>query len=114
MGHTGGVIGIDLGLLEEIIRTIVSQEMAKVGDKIEKTLVSKRESLLEQERFYIEDVCALLGRDGKKISRRTVTNYRKSGLIPESMRDISGRPYWTPEQLERAMKHKGIVCRFPE
>jgi len=103
------VIGIDLGLLEEIIRTIVSQEMAKVGDKIEKTLVSKRESLLEQERLYIEDVCALL-----KISRRTLSNYRKSGMIPEPFRDISGRPYWTPEQLERAMKHKGIFGRFPD
>ena len=109
MGHTGGVIGIDLGLLEEIIRTIVSQEMAKVGDQIEKTLVSKRESLLEQERLYIDDVCALL-----KISRRTVGNYRKTGELPEPMRDISDRPYWTPEQLERAMKHRGIAGRFPE
>ena len=103
------MIGIDLGLLEEIIRTIVSQEMAKVGDQIKKTLVSKRESLLEQERLYIEDVCTLL-----KISRRTVGNYRKTGELPEPMRDISDRPYWTPEQLERATKHRGIVGRFPE
>jgi hypothetical protein len=34
MGHTGGVIGIDLGLPEEIIRTIVRQDMAETRDEI--------------------------------------------------------------------------------
>ena len=108
MGDSRGIIGIELGLLEEVLRTIVRQEMAAMRDEIKQTLISKRESLLQEERLYTDQVCEILG-----VTRHTVGNYRKHGDLPEPQRDLSDRPYWTPDQLERAMRRRGIKANFP-
>jgi DNA-binding transcriptional MerR regulator len=47
------------------------------------------------------------------VNRRTIYNYQKDGILPEPKRDISGHPYWTPDQLERAMRLRGIKTKFP-
>ena len=50
--NNGRIIGIDLGLLEEVLRTIVRQEMSETRDEIKQTLISKRDALLQEERLY--------------------------------------------------------------
>ena len=102
-----GILGIELELLEEILRTIVRQEMAEMRDEIKQTLISKRESLLQEERLYTDQVGELLD-----VSRHTISNYYKNGKLPEPKRDISGRPYWTIDQLEIAMKLRGIKTNY--
>ena len=103
-----GVIGIELNLLEEMIRTIVRQEMAETREEIKQTIISKRETLLEEERLYTDQVAELLG-----VTRPTIRNYINKGDLPEPNRDLSDRPYWTPDQLDRAMRHRGIKTNFP-
>jgi hypothetical protein len=104
----GNIIGIELSLLEEVIRTIVRQEMAGMREEIKQTLISKQELLLQDERLYTEQVVEMLG-----VTRHTVLNYTKKGYLPEPKRDISDRPYWTPDQLEGARKRRGIKGNFP-
>lgn len=109
MANVNNIIGIDLGLLEEVLRTIVRQEMTVVREEIKQTVISKRELLLEKERLYIDDVAKIL----RVRSRHTIYNYQKSGTLPKPNRDISGRPYWTIDQLELAMQLRGMKGRFP-
>ena len=112
MTNIKGVIGIEFDLLEQLIRKIVHQEVAeqvtKLGNEIKQILVSKREALLKEERFSIDQVAEILD-----VDRRTIYNYKKNGTLPEPKRDISGHPYWTPDQLERAMRLRGIKTNFP-
>jgi len=103
----GGVIGIELNLLEEIIRNIIRQEMKVMGDEIKQTLISKRESLFKEERLYTNQVAEILD-----VCRRTVAAYRKQGYLPEPKFDLTGRPYWTPTDLENVLKRKGIMAKF--
>ncbi|HWB64170.1 MAG TPA: MerR family DNA-binding transcriptional regulator [Chitinophagales bacterium] len=103
-----GILGIELEFLEEILRSIVRQEMAEMRDEIKQTLISKRESLLQEERLHIDQVAELFD-----VTRHTIHNYRKNGTLPEPKRDISGRPYWTIDQLEIAMKLRGIKTNYP-
>ena len=109
MGGNNRIIGMELGLLEEVLRTIVRQEMAEMREEIKQTLISKRESLLQEERLYTDQVAEILGVK----SRHTIYNYQKNGTLPEPNRDTSDRPYWTPDQLERVMKLRGIKGNFP-
>jgi hypothetical protein len=102
------IIGIQLNLLEEMLRAIVRQEMAETRDEIKQTLISKRDALLQEERLYTDQVAEILG-----VTRHTINNYRVSGELPEPKRDLSNRPYWTPDQLQRVMTRKGIKTNFP-
>lgn len=102
------IIGIELGLLEEVLRSIVRQEMVETREEIKETLISKRDALLREERLYTDQVAEILG-----VTRHTVKNYERSGELPKPKRDISNRPYWTPDQLQRAMTRKGIKINFP-
>lgn len=99
---------MELGVLEEVLRAIVRQEMAEMRDEIKQTLISKKESLLQEERLYTDDVAEVLDK-----TRHTVLNYRKRGYIPEPLYDTSKRPYWTPDQLKGVMTRLGIKGKFP-
>ncbi len=102
------IIGIELSLLEEVIGIIVRREMAEMREEIKQTIISKRESLLQEERLYTEQVAKILD-----VTRHTVLNYRKKGDLPEPKFDISNRAYWTPDQLERTMRLRGIKGKSP-
>ena len=102
------IIGIELSLLEEVLRTIVRQEMAETREEINQTLISKRDALLQEERLYTDQVAEILD-----VTRHTINNYQRSGELPQPKRDISNRPYWTPDQLQRAMTRRGIKTNFP-
>lgn len=112
MATINGVISIESEPLEQIIRKIVRQELvAELGEglkEINQTLISKRETLLQEERLSIDQVAEILD-----VNRRTIYNYKKDGTLPEPKRDISGHPYWTPDQLERALRLRGIKTKFP-
>lgn len=108
MADSNRVIGIELPALEELLRSIVRHEMVEVREEIKQTLISKRASLLQEERLYTEDVAKVLD-----VTRHTVLNYRKKGELPEPQLDISNRPYWTPDQLERLFRLRGIKTKFP-
>lgn len=77
-------------------------------DEIKTTLISKRELLLQEERLYTDQVAEILG-----VTRRTIVNYRKSGDLPEPQRDLSDRPYWTADELERVLIRRGIKTKLP-
>lgn len=102
-----GVIGIELGLLEQVLRTIVKAEMVEMREEIMQTIISKREGLLQEERLYTDQVCELFEK-----SRKTIANYTRAGIIPQPQRDISDRPYWTPDQLKMALHLRGIKTKF--
>ena len=108
MANIKGVIGIEFDLLEEMLRNIVHQEVAELGKEIKQTLISKKEALLQEERFTIDQVAEILD-----VDRRTIYNYIKNGTLPEPKRDISGHPYWTPDQIESALRLRGIKTKFP-
>jgi DNA-binding transcriptional MerR regulator len=108
MSTINGVISIELEPLEERIRKIIREEVSELGKEIKQALVSKREALLQEERFSMDHVAEILD-----VNRRTIYNYQKDGILPEPKRDISGHPYWTPDQLERAMRLRGIKTKFP-
>lgn len=99
----GNVIGIELSLLEEIIRNIVRQEMKEMKDEIKETLISKQELLLQEERLSINQLTQIL-----HVTRRTIYNYQKNGDLPTPNLDLSGHPYWKPEELATVLKKKGI------
>ena len=109
MEHIRGSISIEFGPIEEALTAIVEKIMDKKIEELKQILISKRESLLEEERLYTDQVRVLLG----KKSRHTVGNYIKKGILPEPKRDLSDKPYWTPDQLDRAMKHCGIKGNYP-
>jgi hypothetical protein len=102
------VIGVEVDFLEEMLRKIVREEMADTREEIKQTIISKRETLLEEERLYTNDVAEILG-----VTRQTVNNYQKTGELPEPKRDLSDRPYWTPDQLQRVLTRRGIKTNFP-
>lgn len=102
------IIGIELSLLEEVLRAIVRQEMAETREEINQTLISKRDALLQEERLFTDQVAEILG-----VTRHTINNYQRNGELPEPKRDISNRPYWTPDQLQRALTRRGIKTNFP-
>ena len=102
------VIGITIGALRELIKDVVRLEVEELGKEIKQTLISKREALMQEERFSIDQVAEILD-----VDRRTVYNYKKDGTLPEPKRDISNHPYWTPDQLERALRLRGIKANFP-
>ncbi len=108
MGDNTRILAMELGLLEDLLRTIVRQEMTEMRDEIKQTLISKQESLLQEERLYTNDVAKILG-----VTRHTVLNYRTKGTLPEPQHDVSNRPYWAPDQLERLMRLRGIKGKFP-
>lgn len=103
-----GVIGIEFDLLEEMIRNIVRQEVTEISKEVKQALISKRETLLQEERLSIDQVAEILDRD-----RRTVYNYINNGTLPEPKRDLSDHPYWTPDQVKRAAELRGIMVKFP-
>ncbi len=102
------IIGIELSLLEEMLRAIVRQEMVEIREEINQTLISKRDALLQEERLYTDQVAEILG-----VTRHTINNYRNNGELPEPQRDLSNRPYWTSDQLQYAMTRKGIKTNYP-
>lgn len=102
------ILGIELSLLEEIIGTIVRSAMAEMREEIKQTIISKRESLLQEERLYTEQVAKILD-----VTRHTVLNYRKKGELPQPKFDISNRAYWTPDQLERVIRLRGLKVKSP-
>ena len=112
MATINGIISIESEPLEQMIRKIVRQELvAELGaglKEINQTLISKRETLLQEERFSIDQLAEILD-----VDRRTIYNYKKDGTLPEPKRDISGHPYWTPDQIERALRLRGIKPKFP-
>ena len=101
------IIGIELSLLEEMLRSVVRQEMADTRDEINKTLISKREALLQEERLYTNQVAEILG-----VTRLTVNNYTKNGELPQPKRDTSKRPYWTINQLQESWLARGSRPTF--
>jgi hypothetical protein len=109
MDNIRGSIEIELGPIEVALTAIVEKLMDKKIEELKQILISKRESLLEEERLYTDQVRVLLG----KKSRHTVGNYIKKGILPEPNRDLSDRPYWTPDQLYRALKRRGIKGSYP-
>ena len=108
MAEEARVIGIEISLLEELLRKIVRDEITLFKEEIKSTLTSKAESLLQEERLCTKQVAQLFG-----VGRHTINNRVKEGKIPLPQHDISGRPYWTPDQLEQALKLKGIKTKYP-
>jgi len=106
--NTTKVIGIELTLLEELVRKAVHEEIQLLADDIKSTLTSKAESLLHEERLYTNQVAQLFGK-----TRHTISNYVQQGLLPQPNRDLSDRPYWKPEQLEQSLNLRGIKTKFP-
>ena len=70
MTGTQGIIGIELGLLEDMLRNIVRQEMKEMRDEITQTLISKRDALLQEEHLFTDHVAEILG-----VTRHTINNY---------------------------------------
>ncbi|MBS1686850.1 MAG: hypothetical protein JSS76_19080 [Bacteroidetes bacterium] len=46
------------------------------------------------------------------VSRHTITNYQKKGLLPKPARDTSDRPYWTVDQLKVILAKKGVKTKL--
>jgi hypothetical protein len=109
MADEARVIGIEVGLLEELLRKIVRDEVTLFKEEIKSTLTSNAVSLLQEERLYTNQVAQLF-----TVTRHTINNYIKQSLLPQPQHDISGRPYWTPDQLEQALKLKGIKTKYPK
>ena len=102
------VIGIEVGMLEELLRKIVHEEIILFREDIKSTLTGKAELLLQEERLNTTQVAQLFG-----VTRHTISNYVHEGLLPKPNRDLSDRPYWSPNQLEQALKLKGIKTKYP-
>jgi len=102
------VIGIEVSLIEELIRAAVRDEVGQFKEEIKTILAPKTESLLHEERLNKNDVATIFNK-----SRHTIDNWIKSGLLPQPGYDLSNRPYWTPDQLEQALKLTGIKTKFP-
>ncbi|MBS1623443.1 MAG: MerR family DNA-binding transcriptional regulator [Bacteroidetes bacterium] len=101
------IIGIEQDLLTDLLRSVVRQEMVELRDEIKATIISRRESLLQEERLTTNDLIQLLG-----VTRHTITNYQKKGLLPKPARDTSDRPYWTLDQLKVILAKKGVKTKF--
>ena len=108
MADNTRVIGIELTLLEELVRKAVHEEVQLLADEIKSTLTTKAESLLHEERLNTKQVAQLFGKE-----RHTITNWVHQGLLPKPNRDLTDKPYWKPEQLEQSLKLRGIKTKYP-
>jgi len=94
------IVVIEVSAFEPLLREIIREELASF-------FASKQEALLKKECLYANHIAKIL-----KVSKQTVYNYWKRGDLPEPKRNISGRAYWTPEDLENILKHQGLKTKF--
>ena len=102
------IIGIELNSFEEVLRNIVRREMKPIREEIKETLKSRQELILQDKRLYTNQVAEMLG-----VTRHTVLNYRKNGELPEPKKDLSGHPYWAPDEIEVVLLRWKTKAKFP-
>jgi hypothetical protein len=102
-----GVVGIELELLKKIVRYVVSEELSKAASHIIDALKPSDIKLTDGATYSTNQVASILG-----VTRNTVRNYRKEGILAEPALNLSGRPVWTSEQIIGASRKKGIVTKF--
>jgi hypothetical protein len=101
------IIGIELDQLIDIVRGVVRDEITlKAGDIIS-TLRDSSTDLIEGKQYTTNMVAAILG-----VTRNTILNYRKSGILSEPSINLSGNPVWTAKQIKSAGYKKGIETKF--
>jgi hypothetical protein len=101
------IIGIELEELERIITKIVTEQNRILSEEL-KALMDKKDDPLNSDHITIKDLMVQLG-----VTRNTIQNYRKSGLLPPPNFDLSGHPYWTAEQLVTFMNTQKAKGKFP-
>ena len=101
------IIGIELDQLAELVRTVVRREIAVKSEEIIAALRVSDNDLIYGQQYTTNMVADILG-----VTRNTVLNYKKSGILDEPAINLSGRPYWTAEQIMAAGYKKGIETKF--
>lgn len=93
--------------LERILTKIVSANQQQFVEEI-KGLLHRKENPLDGNRITVKQLMKEFG-----VTRNTIQNYRKNGQLPIPNHDLSGRPYWTPKQLEGFFNQRKARRKFP-
>jgi hypothetical protein len=101
------IIGIELSSLRQLIKEVVQEEITLKADQIIAALRPNKLELREGEQYTTNMVAELLG-----VTRHTIRNYTLEGILDEPATNLSGRPYWTAEQIRSAGRKKGIETKF--
>jgi hypothetical protein len=101
------IIGIELEQLESIITKIVTEQNRILSEEL-RALMAKKDDRLNSDHINTKDLMVQLG-----VTRNTIQNYRKSRLLPPPNFDLSGRPYWTADQLVTFMNTQKAKGKFP-
>lgn len=90
--------------LKNLIRVTVNEEF----EKIEKKLLERQvDSTAFGDKLRVKDVAAFLG-----CSAKTVTTYRKMGILPEPKIGLNRRPYWEKEEIIAAIKSNDLNWKY--
>ena len=98
------VIGIEVDGLISLIRDIVREELQDFEERM------KESRALENplsDKMMINDLAKFLD-----VSRHTITNYKKSGILPQPKLTLSGRPYWDKEEVIACLKANDMAWKY--
>ena len=104
MDDDSKLIGIELRTLKQLMNEVVAEQLNRFAQNIKEGLAPKT---AHGDRLYTNDVAKFLG-----VSRQTVHAYRKKDLLPAPQFSVSGRAYWTREEIEAARKTSSMSCKF--
>ena len=82
--------------LKNLIADVVRAELTLFEQRLKEVLPEKKPV---PNRLFAKDVADFLG-----INKQTVYKYRKSGVLPPPQLTITGKAYWTKEQIIEGLR----------
>jgi predicted DNA-binding transcriptional regulator AlpA len=104
MAEDKGIVVVEITQLRKIIR----EELQNILLESNPDQSTPSTQYQDSERLSISQVAEYLG-----VSTKTITNYWKSGKIPEPEYNFSGKPRWTVLQLRELENSMKAKQKFP-
>lgn len=92
---------------ERLVTKIVSEQNQALLIAISE-LLHKNINPLDADHITTKQLMKELG-----VTRNTIQNYRKNGILPPPNFDLSGHPYWTAEQLATFLNERKAKRKYP-
>ncbi|MCX6198295.1 MAG: helix-turn-helix domain-containing protein, partial [Bacteroidetes bacterium] len=90
--------------LKSLIRETVSEELEKFEQRFRER---KFEQKVFGDKLRIKDVAEFLG-----CSTKTVSTYRKKGILPEPKTGLNGKLYWDKDEIVSALRARDLAYKF--
>lgn len=108
MEQQSRIVVVEMNHLEALVTKIVTEQMKLLVDEL-RELIHRKENPLDGNHITTKQLMKEIG-----VTRNTIQNYRRQGILPPPKFDLSGRPYWTAEQLRAFLNERKGRGKFPE